>query len=173
MQGMENRLRRLAQNIDSLAEKDQAELERSREIFRLRRMAAIEIHSICAEFVASLNRLLSRAEVMLDPPVYGEEAFQEIGKNLLQINVRGRILQIEFSATAEMVSTEDFRIPYTLEGAVRAFNQELLEKDIIEEQLIYYTLEKEKKWWRFFDARTHRSGPFSQEYLLMLMEEII
>jgi hypothetical protein len=173
MQGLENRLKRLAQDIDALAEKDQAVLERSREIFRLRRMAAIEIHSICAEFVASLNRLLSHAEVMLDPPVFNEGHFQEIGKNLIQINVRGRILQIEFSATAELVSTEDFRIPYTLEGAVRAFNQQLLEKDIIEEQLLYYTLEREKKWWRFFDARTYRSGPFSQEYLVTLMEEII
>jgi hypothetical protein len=173
MHGLEDRLRRLAGKIDALAEKDQAEQERSREISRLRRMAAIEIHSICAEFVASLNRLLSQAEVMLDPPVLREEGFREVGKNLIQINLRGRILQVEFSATEELISTEDFRIPYTLEGAVRAFNQELLEKDIIEEQLIYYTLEKEKKWWRFFDPRTHRSGPFSQEYLLTLMEEII
>ena len=40
-----------------------------------------------------------------------------------------------FRATPELVSTEDFRVPYTLEGTVRAFNQELLDKDLIEEQL--------------------------------------
>jgi hypothetical protein len=173
MQAPNHRLKRLAENIDALAEKDEDLLSRGREIARLRRKAALEMHAICAEFVASLNRLLSRAEVILDPPVFGEEAFQEVGRNLFQINVRGRILQIEFSATAELVSTEEFRIPYTMEGAVRAFNQQLLDKDIIEEQLIYYTLEKEKKWWRFFDARTYRSGPFGQEYLVSLMEQII
>jgi hypothetical protein len=173
MAALDTRLKRLAENIDSLADKDQELMNRSREISDLRRKAAAEIHSICAEFVASLNRLLSRAEVILDPPVFGEQTFQEIGRNLIQINVSGRILQVEFSSTAELVSTEEFRIPYTMEGAVRAFNQQLLEKDIVEEQLIYYTLEKEKKWWRFFDARTYRSGPFGQEYLVTLMEQII
>ena len=80
---------------------------------------------------------------------------------------------MSFSATPGLVSTEDFRIPYTLEGSIRAFNQELLEKDIIEEQLLFYTLESEKKMWRFFDARTYRSGPFDQEYLICLMEQLI
>jgi hypothetical protein len=171
--GVDNRLKRLAANIDALADKDQDLLNRSREIAVLRRNAAAEMHAICAEFVGSLNRLLLRAEVLLDPPDFGEQAFQEIGTNLIQINARGRILQVEFRATPELLSTEEFRIPYTLEGSVRAFNQQLLEKDLIEEQFIYYTLEKEKKWWRFFDARTYRSGPFGQEYLLMVMEQLI
>jgi len=104
---------------------------------------------------------------------YAADSFQEDQLNLVQINVRGRILQVSFSATGELVSTEDFRVPYTLEGAVRAFNQELLDKDIIEEQLIFYTLENHKKMWRFFDARTYRSGPFDQEYLIGLMEQLL
>ena len=99
-------------------------------------------------------------------------ALQEDGANLLQINVRGRILQIEFETTPDLVSTEDFRIPYTLSGAVRAFNQALLDKDLIEEQLIFYTLEK-KTMWRFFDARTYRSGEFDQAYLVGLMEQLL
>jgi hypothetical protein len=172
-QASDHRLKRLAENIDALAEKDQYLLDHTREISHLRRRAAVEMHAICAEFVASLNRLLSRTEVMLDPPVFDGETFQDMGKNLIQINVRGRILQIEFSATVELVSTEEFRIPYTMEGAVRAFNQQFLDKDMIEEQFIYYTLEKEKKWWRFFDARTYRSGPFGQDYLIGLMEQVI
>jgi hypothetical protein len=65
------------------------------------------------------------------------------------------------------------RIPYTLQGVVRAFNQELLDRSLIEQQLLFYTLEKEKKMWRFFDARTYRSGPFDQEYLISLMEQLI
>jgi hypothetical protein len=76
-------------------------------------------------------------------------------------------------ATAELVSTEEFRIPYTLAGSVRAFNQELLDKDLIEEQLIFFTLEKHRRMWRFFDPRTYRSGPFDQEYLVSLMEQLI
>ena len=78
---------------------------------------------------------------------------------MIQINVRGRILQIEFEATGELVSTEDFRIPYTMQGTVRTFNQELLDKDLIEEQLIYFTLEKEKNMWRFSTPKPIDPGP--------------
>ena len=169
----DKRLMRLARSIDSLADRDQNLLDRTREITALRRRAAVELHSICAEFAASLNRLLSREAVVLDPPDFNEAAFREEGRTLIQINVRGRILQIEFGGTDELVSTEEFRVPYTLDGSVRAYNQELLDKDIIEEQLLYYTLEKDRKWWRYFDPRTHRSGPFDQEYLVSLMEQLI
>jgi hypothetical protein len=167
------RLKRLAANIDALADRDQDLLGYAREMAGLRRRAAAELHSICAEFVMSVNRLLSRGEMILDPAVFPEEAFHEEGVHLLQINSRGRILQIEFAATPELVSTEDFRIPYTIQGSVRAFNQQLLEKDLVEEQLVFYTIEKDKKMWRFFDARTHRSGPFDQEYLIGLMEQLL
>jgi hypothetical protein len=173
MQHPDHRLKRLADSIDALAQKDQHLLNRTRQIAQLRQNAAMEIHTICAEFVISLNRLLSQAEVVLDPPVFTPDSFDETGKNLIQINVRGRILQIDFGATPELVSTEEFRIPYTLEGAVRSFNQQFLEKDIVEEQLIFYTLEREKNWWRFFDARTYRSGIFGQDYLISLMERLI
>lgn len=155
----QTRLRRLAESIDALADKDQDLLGYAREMAGLRRRAASELHSICAEFVLAVNRLLSRSEMTLDPPVFPEEAFHEGGVHLLQINSRGRILQIEFAATPELLSTEDFRVPYTIQGSVRAFNQQLLEKDLIEEQLLFYTVEKHKQMWRFFDARTYRSGP--------------
>jgi hypothetical protein len=170
---LDARLRRLANSIDSLLEKDERLLRRAHEVAEARRAAARDLHAICREFVGSLNRMLERSAVDLDPPVFGNDAFQEDMPNLLQINVRGRILQIVFRATSELVSTEDFRVPYTLEGTVRAFNQELLEKDLIEEQLIFYTLEKHRKLWRFFDARTYRSGPFDVEYLISLMEQLI
>jgi hypothetical protein len=167
------RLKRLAESIQALAEKDEVRVRHSREMAASRRVAAGNLHAICADFVNSVNRLLTHNQVELDPRSFSESAFQEDTPNLVQINVRGRILQVLFSATPELVSTEAFRIPYTLEGTVRAFNQELLDKDIIEEQLIFYTLEKEKKMWRFFDARTYRSGPFDQEYLISLMEQLI
>ena len=172
-QARDARLKRLAGNIDALAEKDESFLRRAREVAALRQAAAADLYAICADFVASVNRLLARTAIELDPPGYDPNSFQEDLINLMQINVRGRILQISFSATPELVSTEDFRVPYTLEGTVRAFNQELLNKDIIEEQLIFYTLENHKKMWRFFDARTYRSGPFDQEYLIGLMEQLL
>src|SRR6516165_8080608 len=167
------RLKRLAKSIDALAEKDEGFLRRAREIAALRQAAAVDLYAICADFVSSVNRLLARMEVELDPPGFGSSSFQEDMVNLVQINVRGRILQVSFSATPELISTEDFRVPYTLQGTIRAFNQELLEKDIIEEQLIFYTIEHHKKMWRFFDPRTYRSGPFDQEYLVSLMEQLL
>jgi len=167
------RLKRLAKSIDALAEKDEGFLRRAREIAALRQAAAVDLYAICADFVSSVNRLLARMEVELDPPGFGSSSFQEDMVNLVQINVRGRILQVAFSAIPELISTEDFRVPYTLQGTIRAFNQELLEKDIIEEQLLFYTIEHHKKMWRFFDARTYRSGPFDQEYLISLMEQLL
>jgi hypothetical protein len=163
----------LAQSIDALAEKDESFLRHAREIAALRRTAAAGLYAICSDFVDSLNRLLSRSEMILDPFGFPPEAFQEDAKNLFQINVQGRILQVEFEASPELVSTEDLRIPYILQGGVRAFNQELLDRSLIEEQLLFYTLEKDRKMWRFFDPRTYRSGPFDQEYLTSLMEQLI
>jgi hypothetical protein len=171
-QAADARLQKLAEGIAALAGKDELVMERAREIKATRDGAAAEMYAICAEFVARLNRLLPRADVMIDPASGGPH-FRDDSPCLTQISVRGRILQIEYAATVELVSTEDFRIPYTLAGSVRAFNQELLEKDLIEEQLIFFTLEKHRRMWRFFDPRTYRSGPFDQEYLVSLMEQLI
>jgi hypothetical protein len=170
---MEARLKRLAREIEALAEKDETTLRRTREIGDLRRRAAAELFRVCAGFVDAVNSLLPNPELTLDPPDFGADTFQEEAPNLIQMNVRGRILQVEFETTPELISTEDFRIPYTLSGAVRAFNQALLDKDLIEEQLLFYTVEKQRTMWRFFDARTYRSGEFGQEYLISLMEQLV
>src|SRR5438477_183828 len=82
------------------------------------------LYGICAEFVDSVNRMRERSALDRDPSDYTEYSLQEDSTNLVEINVRGRILQVEFRATPELVSTEDFRVPYTLAGTVRAFNQE-------------------------------------------------
>ena len=167
------RWKRLAARIDDLAEKDERFLRHTRDIAETRVAAATELYSICRSFVDSINHYTTRGHVLLDPPEFSPASFHEDGMNLAQINVRGRLLQIEYSAAPELVSTEDFRVPYTLAGSVRAFNQELLDKDLIEEQLLFYTLEHHGKMWRFFDARTYRSGPFDQEYLVSLMEQLV
>jgi hypothetical protein len=167
------RLRRLAESIENLAAKDEIVVRRSLEIAELRGRAAAELFRLCADFVRDLNRLLSSPAVTLDPPDFPATAFQENAPNLIQINVRGRLLQIEFEATPELVSTEDFRIPYTLTGSIRAYNQALLDKDLIEEQLLFFTLERRQSMWRFFDARTYRSGEFDRDYLITLLEQLL
>jgi len=169
----ESRLKRLASRIDSLADKDERSLRMALEMGQVRRAAALEIHAVCAAFTEALNRLLSHRAVVIDPPEVREEGFGELTPRLIQINVRGRILQVEFHEPDELLSTEEFRIPYTLAGSVRAFNQELLDKDLIEEQLLFYTVEKHRRMWRFFDPRTYRSGPFDEGYLISLMEQIV
>ena len=168
-----NRLKKLAESIDALAEKDQAFIVKAQEVARLQRSAAADVHRICRSFVDHLNRHLSKTEVNFDPPDFAPESFNDEGLNLLQINARGRILQIEFKTTDEMISTENFRVPHILEGSIRCFNREKLEQSVIEEQFIFYCLEKNHKLWRFFDARTYRSGPFDEEYLISLMKQLI
>jgi hypothetical protein len=116
--------------------------------------------------------MLEKVEVVLDP---NKElvVFRDSGPNLIQINARGRILEIEYRATEELLSTEDFRLPYTVSGALRAFNQELLDKNVLEEQLLFYTVEETRRMWRYFDPRTHRSGPIDQAYLISIMEILV
>jgi len=167
------RWKRLAARIDDLDGKDERYLRHARDIAETRLAAATELYSACRSFVDSINRYTTRGQVLLDPPEFSSASFRENGVNLVQINVRGRLLQIEYASTPDLVSTEDFRVPYTLAGSVRAFNQELLDKDLIEEQLLFYTLEHRRKMWRFFDPRTYRSGPFDQEYLVSLMEQLV
>ena len=172
-QGQDVRLRRLAEQIQALPGKDAVLRRRTDEILALRRAAVRELWETCAGLVHALNELLHEESVDLDPQSMGAETFREESPNLIQINASGRILQVEFHGSPELISTEDFRIPYTLEGSIRAFNQTLLEKDLIEEQLLFYTVEQHGAMWRFFDPRTYRSGPFDQGYLITLMEELV
>ena len=166
-------MKRLAQHLEALAAKDEQLQRKTREMDQVRRAAANDLHTICKEFVQSVNRLMSKTELLLDPPEFAAPSFQEDFTNIIQISLRGRILQVTYTATPELVSTEDFRVPYTLSGSVRAFNQELLNKDLIEEQLVFYTVEGDRRMWRFFDPRTYRSGTFDQEYLISVMEELV
>ena len=168
-----DRLTKLARTIDALIERDEASLDRARRIAALRRSAAAQLHAVCAVFVERLNGLLASTRIDLDPPEFFPGGFREDAPNILQINVRGRILQFEYRATEELVSSEEFRIPYTLHGAVRSFNQQLLDQNILREHLLFYCLEKEAGLWRYFDERTYHSGIVSDDYLAGLLEELL
>ena len=168
-----DRLKKLAEAIEALTAKDDAlfrKLWRSQRCVARRQLSYIVFAPLSSK---RSNQHLSSSQVEFDPAEYLPESFQEIGVNLLQINVRGRILQIEFAATPQTVSTENFRVPHIIEGSIRCFNQEFLDRAIVEEQFIFYCLEKKRNLWRFFDSRTYRSGPFDREYLVSLMEQVI
>ena len=169
----EERLKRLADEIDRLADRDKEVLRREQETEEMRRGAAADLYAVCAAFVGDLNKLLKRSEIRLDPGMFPLEAYEPENSTLIQIQVRGRILQVTFTATPGLASTEDFRIPYILEGSVRAFSQEMLDNELIEEQLLFFTLEGRRNMWRYFCPRTYRSGPFDREYLTSLMEQLI
>jgi hypothetical protein len=168
-----DRLRRLASRIDRLAAKDEEALERARLVAAQRREAASELHNICRHFVQALNAHVAKVQVALDPPQFAVERMDETGKALFQINVRGRLIQIEFGATGPLISTEEFRIPYILEGEIRCFNQDLLERESVDERLLFCCLENGRTLWRYFDARTYRSGPFDQDFLIGLLEQLL
>ncbi len=167
-----NRLKKLALRIDALPERDSQLAMRAAEIDVLRRAGAVDLHRICASLVESINSLLKSVVVELSPERYSGDSFHDDKPNLLQINLRGRLLMIDFRATETLISSEDFRAPYILEGAVRSLNQDYLDREAIEEQCLYYCLDR-KNTWRFFDARTYRTGLVDQEYLISLLERLV
>ena len=162
---------RLARQIDTTRREE--ELLVSREaIVAVRRRGAGELHRICAEFVAAVNSRLSGAPLELSPATYSPEMFREAGVNLLQIGSQGRELQIAFEAPPQTVATEKFRIPYVLEGEVRAYNQKMLERFEIRSRAIFFCVEKESAIWRFHDWRTLQTGPVGVELFVSLLQPL-
>jgi hypothetical protein len=168
-----DRIAKLAKQIDSVTRKDQHLLLTENEVAGLRRQGAFALHSICADFAASVNRLLSPAVLELTPPVYAPEMFRESDVNLMQINAQGRVVQIAFEATREIFSTVKFRIPYVLEGEVRAYNQEMLERTQIRSQAMFFCLEENGNTWRYFEWLNGRTGAFDRDQLVSLLERLV
>jgi hypothetical protein len=172
--GVEARLKRLAQNIAGLEQKDSEEIRRAAEIGELRSRAAAELHLVCSGFVRAVaGHLPDPSALRLDPQEFSGDEFSDYGTYLFQLSIRGRILQIEFAATSELLCEDDYRVPYTLVGSIRAFNQQMLENSCIDENQIFFTVEQKRSCWVFLDRRTHRAMAFDQERLLALMESLI
>ncbi len=133
-----DRLTRLAKAIEALGETDRRLIAESTQVDQLRLRGALDLYRICSAFVGKVNEKLPEPAILLDPPAFSESSFNDGGMNLFQINLRGRILQIEFNSTAELYEDDDFRMQYVLRGAVRSFNQDQLEHGSIDEQMIFY-----------------------------------
>lgn len=169
----QDRITRLAKRIDSDIRKDQHLLLTEIEAVGLRRQGAVELYSICSDFVGSVNRQLSPPVLELSPPEYVAEMFRESGVNLMQVNAQGRIIQIAFKATPAIFSTEKFRIPYILEGEVRAYNQEMLERTQIRSLALFFCLEENRNTWRYFEWLQGRTGTFDRDQLVSLLERLV
>lgn len=169
----EDRLRKLARSIDGLEAKDEELLRRAREIEAMRRKGAVELYGLCSEFVQSVNKLVSKVRLDLGPPDFSEENFRDPGANLFQINAKGRVVLLEFRATDTLTSTEHFRVPYALEGSVRWYNQDLLDRVDIQEHGLFFCINRRETAWRYFDGRTQRSGQVDRDYLIGVLETLL
>jgi len=167
-----DRMRKLARALDLVAEKDRLELARQHAIEQVRREAAVELHGICRRFVGELNALMNEVKLELSPPEYAEASFHENGPNLFQINLSGRLIQFHFRPTDTPTSTDNYRVPYTLEGNVASFNQQMIEHDEIRDQKLYYCLDRSGNGWRYQDGTTGRHGVVDSDYLAALLEKL-
>jgi hypothetical protein len=168
-----DRLSRLAKAIESIGETDRKLIAQSTQVDRLRLKGAMDLYRLCSAFVGKVNEKLPEPAILLDPLSFPEGSFNDGGMNLFQINLRGRILQIEFTSTAELYEDDDFRLPYVLRGAVRSFNQDQLEQGSIEEQMIFYCPRNDAAEWYYSDGRTYRSGRVTENYLVSEMERLL
>src|SRR5579871_2092786 len=116
----DERIKRLAAKINDLTEKDEGRIRHAHEVTAIRRKAGEELYQICWEFVEAVNALLAQPSLTIDPREPDHWEFRNEDLNFIQINIRGRILQVEYRSAPELISTEEFRVPYTLAGTVRA-----------------------------------------------------
>jgi hypothetical protein len=168
-----DRLTRLAKAIESIGETDRKLIAESTKVDRLRLAGAMDLHRICRAFVDKVNGKLPEPAMLLDPPSFTESNYNDAGANLFQINLRGRLLQLEFAATIDLYEDDDFRLPYVLRGTVRSFNQDQLDQGSIDEQMIFYCPRNDNAEWHFSDGRTYRSGRVGENYLVAEMEALL
>lgn len=168
-----SRLAKLAETIDSLVLEDERAIAEAHRVAASRRTGAEELYRLCAKFADDLNAMLKRTEVVLDPPEFSSTRYTDYGDTIFQIHVRGRILLLCFAAAPQLISTENFREPYILEGAIRSFNQDSLDRASLEEKSIFYCTSPEGGTWHYFDPRTYQTGPLGEDYLVSSFEALV
>jgi len=171
--GAEDRLKRFVRRIEEMSRKDEDRRKEAQEIFALRLRAAAQLHAVCVRFVESVNRLLPKPILELSPPEWSDAFFRDSAVNVFQLALAGRIVHLEFRAPETLISTEKFRVPYILEGAVRAFNQDMLDLAVVPERLLFCCLERGQTSWLWFDPRTQRMASLDEEHLIGLFERLL
>ncbi|MBL8175972.1 MAG: hypothetical protein JNK48_14945 [Bryobacterales bacterium] len=171
--GRDARLKRLAKKLDELPAKDEERIRQIHEMELRQRLGAVELHELCVELVHTLNGLLKKLKLELTPEVYNPDRIEAEQGLLFQINATGRVLQIALFAPENCTTTEHFRIPYVLRGAVRSFNQESLERQEIQETPIFYCRERSDFGWVYMETRTRKTGAVDRDFLMDVLEELL
>ncbi len=169
----QDRLKKLAQNLERSVNGDRLRMQREIEIEELRRGAAQQLFGICEAFVRALNALLTTANLELSPSEFTRERYEAAKDTLIQINAAGRVIQLTFTGTEPLVASDNLKTPYTLEGSVHWYNQVMLERDEICEHRLYFCLGKQKNEWIHYDVSTYKTGLVNEDYLSTLLEQLI
>ncbi len=176
----DDRFRRLAHKIEALRRKDESNATRRAGIVRQRSSAARQLHEICRRFADRLNSYIKEDQIDLVPSEMPEELEDDFRQQIM-LNVRGRVLLIALEAPPALVSTDNFRKAYILQGEVRFFNQELLDEALVEEHGLFFCPSEGPKGadghrqgaWLFWNGRNYKSGLVDEDYLAGLLEQLM
>lgn len=172
MPQVDPKIARLARKLDALPEKDEARARKARDWERRQNEAGEALLLICAHLVETLNLLLEQMQVELSPPAFQPESLDTVSGLLIQINANGRIVQVQVKPREEC-SSDPLRSGYLLTGSLRWFNQELLERQEIQEEPLLCSVDGSGHVWRYLDPRTRKSGVFDQDYLAEKLEQLL
>jgi hypothetical protein len=173
-QTRQERFRRLAQRIEELRRKDETTLAFRRQIEQQRCEAVQRLWNMCRSFADSLNSMMAAPDRLELTPAEPPAGIPEDESLQIMLNVRGRILLLDLRVPAYLVSSDNFKRPYTLEGEVRFFNQVLLEDERVEEHgLFFCPSEGDNGAWVFWNGRSYKEGLADEEYLAGLLEQIL
>lgn len=167
------RLRRLADKLDELPAKDALRVRQARELEDQQRKAAFELHQKCRSLVTTLNGMLERMILQYAPESFDPDRIFAVSETLFQINANGRLIQVVIHSPENGPSTEHFYIPYVLKASIRWFNQDLLDRDQVQENHLFYCVGRGASGWRYFDPRTRRDGPADDEFFADALEQLL
>lgn len=163
----------MAKAIEALTDRDEQLLREAERVDRLRPQGALMLHGLCRQFVEQVNLRLKEPSVSFDPSTWTLDSFTDGATHLFQINLRGRLLQLAFRSTDQLHSTDDFPKPYIMEGALRCFNQELLESSRVDEQQIFFCAKGLSGQWHYSDRRLYRTALITEDYLAGELERLL
>lgn len=170
----DQRLRRLARKLDELPARDAQRRREAEELERKQNEAARALFELCQKLAKTLNPMLKHLQIELSPETFSAGMLDGEAGMLIQLNAAGRIVQLALAAREPSPSTEHYRVPYILRGAIRWFNQEWLDRQLVQEHWLFCCLnEGAAPEWRYLDPHTRKSGALNLEYLISRFEELL
>jgi hypothetical protein len=167
------RLKKLARKLDELPAKDDLRIRQARELQERQMEGGIKLYALCKELVDDLNGVLKNIQIDLTPAEFNPDSMESASGVLFQINASGRIVQLAIYPLENSICTDHFRLPYVLRGAMRWFNQEYLERQEIQEQLLFYCISSNQFSWRYLDPHSRKMGMVDQEFLAEALEQLL